>query len=314
MSLSEPLSLIVYLGDELGNYHFGAQHPFGPLRLDAFRRAVGKQGLIQRVTEGGTVRADRQLLERFHTADYIGEVIARSRFGEGYLDCGDTPAVKGIYEAAATVVGTSVDAAHRVMAGDGRAFVPIAGLHHARPDTAAGFCVFNDIGLVIQVLKQDYGLTRIAYADIDAHHGDGVLYPFYDDPAVFIVDLHQEGIYPGTGDAEETGGGAARGTKRNFPLPAGATDRDFMVAWEQAEAFLAACEPEFVILQCGADSLAGDPITSLSLSPACHAHAAGRLAALADRCCDGRLLGLGGGGYNLDNIGAGWSAVVAAML
>jgi acetoin utilization protein AcuC len=161
---------------------------------------------------------------------------------------------------------------------------------------AAGFCVFSDIGVVIEILKRDYGLTRIAYVDIDAHHGDGVMYPFYEDPTVFGVDLHQEGIYPMTGDADETGRGPGEGSKRNFPLPEGATDQDFMVAWEQGEAFLAKHRPEFIILQCGADSLKGDPITSLNLTPACYAHAARRMVRLAGRCCDGRLLAMGGGG------------------
>jgi len=313
MSAERPL--LLYLDKELGEYHFGDEHPFGPLRMEAFCRLARELKLDEKTMRGRIASAPRELLALFHDPDYIDRVAEKSRSGVGYLDACDTPAAEGIFEAAARVVGTTVSAAREIMEGEAHhAFVPIAGLHHARRDMAAGFCVFSDIGVVIEVLKRDYGLTRIAYVDIDAHHGDGVMYPFYEDPTVLVVDLHQEGIYPMTGDADETGRGPGEGSKRNFPLPDGATDQDFMVAWEQGEAFLAKHEPEFIILQCGADSLKGDPITSLSLTPACYAHAARRMVRLAGRCCDGRLLAMGGGGYNLENIAAGWTAVVEAML
>jgi acetoin utilization protein AcuC len=200
------------------------------------------------------------------------------------------------------------------MAGKRRAaFVPVAGLHHARRDCASGFCVLSDIGVVIEMLKRDYGLSRIAYVDIDAHHGDGVLYSFNADPGVFIADIHQQGIFPMTGEADETGLGEAAGSKLNLPLDSGAGDAEFFAAWAQAEAFIRASDPQLVIFQCGVDSLAGDPLTSLNLSTACHAHAAGALMRLAAEHCDGRLLVMGGGGYQLENIAAGWCAVLAAM-
>ena len=129
---------------------------------------------------------------------------ARSASGEGYLDGGDTPAFRGIFEAACDVVGASLVATDAVMAvSASRAFVPIAGLHHAGRAHAAGFCVFNDCGVVIEHLKRVHGLARIAYVDIDAHHGDGVYYGFEDDPALIFADLHEDGefLYPGTGAA-----------------------------------------------------------------------------------------------------------------
>jgi len=306
--------LVLYQDEGLGDYHFGDQHPFGPKRLQAFVDEVRRRGLAEGTLNGSAEMASEELLQRFHVPEFLQRVRSQSRFGVGYLDGGDTPAAAGIYEAAARVVGTSVNAARRLMDGQGsRAFVPIAGLHHSLRGRASGFCVFNDIGVVIEVLKHDYGLTRIAYVDIDAHHGDGVLYPYNDDPTVFIVDIHQQGIFPMTGEAEETGIGAGAGTKLNLPLEAGAGDAAFFRAWSQAEPFLRACEPEFVILQCGADSLAGDPLTSLDLSTNCHAHAARWLRGLAEECCSGRLLAMGGGGYDLDNIAAGWCAVVEAL-
>jgi acetoin utilization protein AcuC len=237
--------------------------------------------------------------------------------GLGFLDQGDTPAFVGVYEAAARVVGTTCKAAREIMSGScQRAFTPIAGLHHARRDHAAGFCVFNDAGVVIELLRREYGLRRIAYVDIDAHHGDGVFYSYEADPDLVFADLHEDGrfLYPGTGAATETGRGEAAGSKLNIPLPMGADDDSFAGVWPAALNFIAAGRPEFILLQCGADSLRGDPITHLAYSAASHQRAAADLCRLADRHCQGRLLAMGGGGYDLDNIGAAWSAVVKAMI
>ncbi|UCE89502.1 MAG: acetoin utilization protein AcuC [Pseudomonadota bacterium] len=307
----------VYVGAELARYGFGDDHPFGPDRLDAFWRYARKKGLDKQVTIRAPVAADVALIELFHESKYVARVRTQSKTGTGFLDYGDTPAFAGVFEAAAYVVGSSVDAARRLIAGEcRRAFVPIAGLHHARRDGAAGFCVFNDCGVVIESLRRDHGLQRIAYVDIDAHHGDGVFYGFEDAPWLCVVDIHEDGrfLYPGTGAADETGRGKARGTKLNIPMPPDAGDEEFMAAWTRAEDFVAAARPEFIILQCGADSLAGDPITHLRYSPAAHRMATERLSALADQFSNGRLLALGGGGYNRANLARGWSAVLEELI
>ena len=190
------------------------------------------------------------------------------------------------------------------------------GTHHAFADHGEGFCVFNDCGVAVEYLREHFGVRRIAYVDIDAHHGDGVFYAFEDDPDLILVDLHEDGryLYPGTGFVDETGSGAARGTKLNIPMPPQAGDETFFKAWESAERFIDQAKPEFVLLQCGADSLAGDPITHLQYSAAAHRHAAQRLKMLAERHCQGRLLALGGGGYNRPNLARAWTAVVEALL
>jgi acetoin utilization protein AcuC len=128
--------------------------------------------------------------------------------------------------------------------------------------------------------------------------------------------MHEDGrhLYPGTGGAEERGRGAALGTKLNIPLPAGATDRNFLAQWELVERFVTDAQPEFILLQCGADSLAGDPLTHLAFTPAAHAHAARRLCVVADRFCEGRLLALGGGGYDAGNIAQAWNNVVGEFI
>ena len=306
----------VYVGEALACYGFGQGHPFGPDRLAAFWTLAQQQGIDTHVTVRQPVIAAREMLETFHTPAYVDRVIEQSASGTGYLDAGDTPAVRGIYQAACVVVGSVLDAIQQIIDGACRhAFVPIAGLHHARRDSAAGFCVFNDCGVAIEVLRAVHDIQRIAYVDIDAHHGDGVFYSFEADPELLFVDLHEDGryLYPGSGDYSETGRGAAAGTKLNIPMPPEAGDEAFFAAWEQAEAFLEQQAPEFILFQCGADSIAGDPITHLRYTPAAHAHAARRLSELAARHCSGRLLAMGGGGYNRDNLARAWCAVLATL-
>ncbi len=310
-------SVCVYVGEALGRYGFGDDHPFGPERMGVFWDRMISQGLDSVVSVHDPVLADRSDIERFHSHAYVDKVIRQSETGLGYLDYGDTPAFPGIYDAAAHVVGSAVDAARRLMEKEARrVFIPIAGLHHARREMAGGFCVFNDCGVVIEFLRKEYGLKRVAYVDIDAHHGDGVFYGFEDDPDLLFADLHEDGryLYPGTGAADETGIGPAKGTKLNIPMLPGSKDEQFLEAWQKVEEYLERGKPEFIILQCGADSVRGDPITHMHYTPSAHGHAATRLAAIADEHCDGRVLAVGGGGYNHQNIALAWTTVVRSLI
>lgn len=307
----------VYAGDELARYGFGDGHPFGPDRFHAFWREFTTQGMHHRVQILPPVMAERQAIERFHTPEYVTRVEHQSRTGEGFLDYGDTPAFEGVYEASCYVAGSVLDALQRIMAGEfRRGFVPIAGLHHARRDRAGGFCVFNDCGIAIETLRSIHGLRHVAYVDIDAHHGDGVFYAFEDDPDLIFADLHEDGryLYPGTGRRTETGIGKALGTKLNIPMPPGADDTAFLEVWPEVEAYLRQHPPEFILLQCGADSINGDPLTHMHYSINSHAHAAASLSHIADEYCEGRLLAVGGGGYNRDNLARGWTAVVEQLV
>ena len=306
----------VYLSDKLSAYGFGEDHPFGPQRHAVFETAFYQQKLEKKVDILPPVITDRRTLELFHTDTYISKVIEQSKFGVGYLDNGDTPAFAGMYEAVCYVAGSVADAIEQLMGNHyKRAFIPIAGLHHARRDTAAGFCVINDCGIAIEILLQKYALQRIAYVDIDAHHGDGVFYSFEDEPRLIFADMHEDGrfLYPGTGAISETGKGQAAGTKLNIPMPPRADDELFFKIWPHVEKFLEKHQPEFILFQCGADSIEGDPITDMAYSEKAHAHAARRLADIADRCCGGKLLAMGGGGYNHDNIAKAWTAVVDVL-
>ncbi len=315
--MAKACTACVTVGEQIARYGFPGGHPFGPHRMGVFWEEARRLGLDAQVTVRQPVLASQDDLARFHTAAYINVVKERSRTGTGLLDAGDTPAFPGVFETASYVVGSALDGMETIMAGQcRRAFVPIAGLHHARPGRAGGFCVFNDAGVVIHALRARHGIQRVAYVDIDAHHGDGVFYAFEEDPDLIFADLHQDGrtLYPGTGSASERGKGIAEGRKLNIPLPPGAGDSHFAQVWPQVVAFLHEHKPEFFILQAGTDSLAGDPLAQLRLSPATHFLVTARLVQLAESLGHGRLLALGGGGYNAQNIAKGWCEVVRALV
>jgi acetoin utilization protein AcuC len=311
-----PQPVVLIAGPELAAYGFPNGHPFGTDRYGAFMAEMQQSASFAGLTQRAPRQAARAELERFHLPAYVDRVIELSKRGSGLLDAGDTPAFPGVYEAAALVAGGTLEALSAIVDGPARrAFIPIGGLHHATRDSAAGFCVFNDCGVAIEAARAVHGIARVAYVDIDAHHGDGVFYAFERDADLVFADLHEDGrfLYPGTGSRSETGRGAAAGTKLNVPMAPGAGDDAFREAWEEVEAFIDAAHPELILLQCGADSLAGDPITHLRYSAEAHAHAARRLGVLAERHAGGRLLAMGGGGYDRANLARAWTRVVEEL-
>ena len=306
----------LYIGEPLARYRFPDGHPFSIDRQRAFWDEARRQSLDRRVQVLAPRSASQDELLRFHSGPYIETVEERCNAGDGYLDYGDTPAVRGLYEAGCAVAGTALDALERIMSGASvRTFQPVGGLHHARADSAGGFCVFNDLAIVIRSLREVHRVRRVAYVDIDVHHGDGVFYAFERDPELILADIHEDGryLYPGTGHADETGAGEAIGTKLTLPLLPGAGDREFFAAWERVLDHLQRHRPEFIVFQCGADGLRGDPLADLRLTPAAHAHASRTLCRFADESCGGRLMAFGGGGYDLKNLAAGWCAVLREM-
>jgi acetoin utilization protein AcuC len=303
----------LYVGDALGRYGFPHGHPFGPDRQDAFWREAEIQGLPKRVELREPREASDEEIERFHRHEHVERVRVLSVEGYGSIDYGDTPAYPGVYEASANVVGAALEGLQAVMSGEcQRTFQPIGGLHHARRAGAAGFCVFNDCGVVIDTLREEYGIERVAYVDIDVHHGDGLYYPYEEDADLIYADIHEDGhyLYPGTGHDYERGKGPGQGLKLNLPMQPGWGDKEFHGAWERVVEHVRKHKPEFIVFQCGADSLAGDPLAHLQYTPKAHAHAARSLCGLANELCDGRIMGFGGGGYNRGNLAAAWCAVL----
>ena len=303
----------LYVGDALGKYGFPNGHPWGPDRQDAFWGEAIKQKLPGRVQLCEPRIAMPEEIERFHEHEHVERVRALSEAGHGSIDYGDTPAFPGVYDASANVVGAALDGLARVMEGGClRTFQPIGGLHHARRAGAAGFCVFNDCGVVIDTLRSQYGVQRVAYVDIDVHHGDGLFYPYEEDADLIYADIHEDGrfLYPGTGHDYEQGRGEAEGIKLNIPMQPGWGDKEFHTAWERVVEHLRKHQPQFIVFQAGADSVAGDPLAHLQYTPKAHAYAARSLCALANEMSGGRIMGFGGGGYNRGNLAAAWCGVL----
>ena len=259
--------------------------------------------------------SEKELLG-FHTQEYVDRVKEASKAGVGLLDMGDTPVFEGVYEASLYPVGNTLNGLRMIMEREvDHFFNPVGGLHHSSPSEARGFCVFNDSVIAMSRALGEYKLRSVAYVDIDAHHGDGVYYEFEQDPRVIIGDIHEDGryLYPGTGMDYEAGKGFGAGTKLNIGLAPGSGDPQFFEALDKVEEFDRKAKPEMIFFQCGADGLAGDPITDLRYTPAVHAYAAKRLHQLAHDVCEGRILAMGGGGYEPANVSAAWSAVVKEL-
>ncbi|MGH2638113.1 MAG: acetoin utilization protein AcuC [Rhabdochlamydiaceae bacterium] len=311
-------TLGVSFGDKSTLYSFPSPHPFNESRLAKFSVSLSKLARERKdsITIVKPALASEDDLLLFHTKDYVDFVKKSSQQGEGFLDYGDTPSYKGVYEASLLTVGGTLLGLEGILQGSfDHFFNPVGGLHHARRDRAGGFCVFDDSAIAIVKSLQKFNYKRVAYVDIDCHHGDGVFYGFESDKRVIIGDIHEDGryLYPGTGSASEAGKGEALGTKLNIPLLPGAKDEDFIRAFDRVEDFVTEFGPEFIFLQCGADGLAGDPITHLQYTSKAHAYASRKLHALAHKVCAGRILAMGGGGYNAQNVSDAWSAVVSEL-
>jgi acetoin utilization protein AcuC len=259
-------------------------------------------------------------IERVHAGAYVRAVMRYSRdprrameweAGQwGFVPGMDTVATAGMHEAAADVCGAAITGARAVWDGPGRAFCPApAGLHHAMANRASGFCIYNDCALAVRELL-DLGAQRVAYVDVDAHHGDGVQWIFYADPRVLAVSVHEfaYGFFPGTGGLDERGSGEAEGATVNVPLPPFAGDRSYVASLSEViEPSVRAFRPDALVVHLGADVHHADPLAHLQVTiPGLEAMYAG-LVALGDEVCDGRILAIAGGGYNPMTLGRLWA-------
>jgi acetoin utilization protein AcuC len=253
----------------------------------------------------------------FHDADYLEFVKRASSLGGGFLDSGDTPAFKGCYEASALAAGASLTAVEQVMSGEVTHAMNISGgLHHAHPDRASGFCIFNDPAIAIAYLKKEYDVKKILYLDVDAHHGDGVMYGFYSDGAVLDIDFHEDGLhlFPGTGFTNEVGEAEGKGLKLNIPLPPFTDDNLYLPIFREIVPHaVKKFRPEILLLQCGADSHANDLLAHLQLTTKAYVEVAKTVHELAHEVGGGRLVVFGGGGYNQANVARAWALVAAAL-
>jgi acetoin utilization protein AcuC len=310
--MSERVELVWY-GDDAPWYDHGPDHPLRPARVILTRALIHDYGLV----DGGRVRevpardATDDELTLVHTERYV-DVVKRAGDGErgdwmGFgFGPGDNPIFPRMHEASARVAGASLVAAEHVLAGGAEhTFNPAGGLHHAMPERASGFCVYDDPAIAIAWMLGN-GASRVAYVDVDVHHGDGVQAIFYDDPRVLTISLHQTGrtLFPGTGFVGEIGSGDAAGTKVNVPLPPYTGDEAWLRAFEQVvPPLVTAWKPDVLVTQLGCDTHHTDPLAQLGLTTGAYRRTASMLHRLAHDAAGGRWVATGGGGYQ-------WARVV----
>ena len=304
--------VLVYSPDFLA-YDHGPQHPLRPVRIMLTRELIAAYGMV----DGETVReipvrvATDKELRLVHTDRYL-DAVRRAGAGEpgdwwqfGFGP-GDNPIFPDMHEASARVAGASLVAAEAVVSGSSEhAFNPAGGLHHAMPERASGFCVYDDPGVAIAWMLE-HGVERVAYVDVDVHHGDGPQAIFYEDPRVLTISLHESGefLFPGTGFVDERGRGDAEGTKVNVPLPPYTSDDSWLEAFrEVVPPLVKAFGPDVLVTQLGCDTHHSDPLAHLSLSTRAYREAATILHQLAHDVAGGRWMATGGGGYQ-------WARVV----
>jgi acetoin utilization protein AcuC len=299
-------------------FDYGSEHPLRMERLGLTWRLMEAYGLL-RLPNARLVVPDlagEDALARYHAQEYL-DVLKASNSGQAPaiacrygLGPGDNPVFPGIWEAARLAAGGSLHGARLVADGEvTRAFHFAGGLHHAMRDRASGFCYVNDAVLAILFLRAR-GL-RVAYVDIDAHHGDGVQHAFYDDPNVLTISTHERGdrLFPGTGFVEETGEGEGIGYSVNLPLDVLTSSGIYLPAFEAVVPPLVTnFRPDVIVAQLGIDSHRTDPLTHLALDVQGFGRAFARILTLAPR-----VLALGGGGYDLENVARAWTVAWALI-
>jgi acetoin utilization protein AcuC len=315
----ESSGTLVIWGDELLDYDLG-DHPLDPVRVELTIALARALGVLDRA--GVEVRpprpADDAALTRVHESAYLDAVRAAPHdpyFTGWGLGTGDNPIFDGMHEASALVAGATLMAAESVWSGQTRRAVNVSGgLHHAMPARASGFCVYNDPAVAIAHLLE-HGAERIAYVDVDVHHGDGVQEIFWDEPRVLTISLHETplALFPGTGFPHETGGPRAEGTAINVALPPGTDDHGWLRAFHAVvPSALRAFRPQVLFTQCGADTHRLDPLADLRLTVDGQRASYLALRGLADELCDGRWVATGGGGYALfESVPRAWTHLLA---
>ncbi|PFG34149.1 acetoin utilization protein AcuC [Sanguibacter antarcticus] len=316
-----PFRVRISWSPELVEHNFGRGHPMAPLRLDLTVRLAEGLGLLAHddVTVVGSSVASDELLSTVHEPEYVAAVHAasdddREDPARG-LGTDDNPIFPGIHESAARIVSGTVESALAVWRGEATHAVNLAGgMHHARVGGASGFCIYNDIAIAIRALL-DAGVERVAYVDVDAHHGDGVEAAFWDDPRVLTVSVHQSGasLFPGTGHATDTGGPHAQGSAVNVALPAKTRSAEWLRAVDAVVPdAVRAFEPQVIVSQHGCDAHGKDTLSDLDVAVDAQRQAAEWVHDLAHEVADGRWVALGGGGYAvLDVVPIVWCHVLA---
>ena len=318
MECAGPTSVV--FDPTLTDYNFGPGHPMSPVRVDLTMRLAEELGVLDGVKRVDAPMATDEQIATVHDQVLI-DAVTRAGTEPGYEspECGlgtdDDPVFKDMHIASAHVVGATLEAVRQVWSGESLHSVNIAGgLHHAMPDRASGFCIYNDVAVGIKQLLAD-GAERVAYVDIDVHHGDGVEAIFWDDPRVLTISLHETGqmLFPGTGFPDDTGGPGAEGTAVNVALPPGTADAGWLRAFHAVvPPLLREFAPEVLVTQHGCDSHMDDPLAHMMLSVDGQRAAYLALHELAHEVADGKWVVTGGGGYSVvDVVPRAWAHLLA---
>ena len=308
--------------ESLTAYDFGATHPMNPIRVDLTVELADATGVLDTLRRVPAPDATEDDLATVHESGLIeavmraGEDPSRHDLVRG-LGTDDDPTFLHMHEASRHVVGASIEAARQVWTGEVDHAANIAGgLHHAMPDRASGFCVYNDVAVAIKWLLAN-GAEKVAYVDVDVHHGDGVEHVFYDDPRVLTISLHETGqmLFPGTGFPADSGGPEAQGSAVNVALPPGTSDAGWLRAFHAIlPPLVREFAPDVLVTQQGCDSHRDDPLAHLALSVDGQRASYLALHDLAHEAASGRWVALGGGGYAVvDVVPRAWTHLLAIV-
>jgi acetoin utilization protein AcuC len=323
-----PGQVALVYGDELMKHHLSDQHPLQPIRVKLTMDLIRSTGLIDHCKLMAPRRATIKELELVHSPEYVDLVrklsdpaqrrrVSRERIEAAGFGTADNPISNELHEGTSLVVGASLVAAEAIESGAMlHAFSPAGGLHHAHRARASGFCTYDDPAIACRWLK-DRG-HRVAYIDVDVHHGDGVEAIFYSDPDVLTISLHESGryLFPGTGFPEDAGAGPARGTAANLPFAPFTWDEPWLEGFDKVvPELLRRFKPTVLVTQDGCDTHYLDPLAHIAATTRIWPHVGRVFHELAHELCEGRWLALGGGGYAIyEVVPRAWTLFFAEMV
>lgn len=313
--------LKIYTNSAFRRHETGVGHPERPPRLDAALEGVSRAGLDDRVVRDPEIHPDTtRIIANVHDAEYDRELERAVRGGGRYFHSMDNPISSGTFAAARAAVATALTAADDVWGDNAggsqkRAFlIARPPGHHAERKAAMGFCFFNTIACVAEWLRERPGVERVFVYDFDVHHGNGTQHLFEERDDVYYASIHRYPFYPGTGAAGEIGSGAGRGFTKNIPVSGGEGDAAFLGATEdEIVRIIDDYRPNAILLSAGFDAHRRDPLGGMRVSEQAYGDITRRMVECAERWCDGRILSLLEGGYDLEALAASTAEHVIAL-
>ncbi|UCG11935.1 MAG: histone deacetylase [Deltaproteobacteria bacterium] len=293
---------LVY-GDIYLKHDTGPQHPERPQRLSAIIETLDAAGLLDKLLRIEPAPAERSVLELCHTSRYIDEFKSAVENSEPFLNTPECVLSPATYEASLCAVGGVLKGIDNVIKGKvGNCFCAVRPPgHHAESYRAMGFCFLNNVAIAAKYLQKRHSTERIVVIDWDVHHGNGTQYMFDKDPTIYFVSFHQDpsSCYPGTGKGSETGYDQGKGFTQNFPMPAGAGEKEYLEAMERVEQAMEKFRPQFVLISAGFDAHIADPLAHVSLTARGYEELSRRIKRIAEDHAEGRLVSVLEGGYDL---------------